>query len=731
MEQLQFYVQVYENDTEAGNSIEITDYVTRFEMSRVGIAESDLPGNEPWTARLEAYGIADYTRTACFFWAQTPAGIKYYFFIRTWTYDPNNGVTAADLQYAVGLETAQFTDVLQKARPLGGRLMETKIAPSYVQFRGPDREDVINSQRGQAWGSGYNPRVNQGYIAETYGDAQELVKADTLDRAEFTIDNDEIYSRTISDEDPHTDVVLMTQQKIDATPDYAYLTPTATATDPISTERVMEEIGTGEACVVAQTPDGTWLAQWSDGFIDKADSSGGSVVRGHFGDAIGIWRRMYLIMMDGYSYLLLVRRDTGEIVATATAPFTYSKSDLTKSMETIVDTYPGPAGQTADRAFYKLHKQMSGYCGIWLENNDGVISISFCAIENTATDLFARQVKHRIRILSAQSGATTTATIQGYSMDWLSTQAQYDKNLSGTRLNATISAPAPDLFARISDAMPSWTGYNSGQPTSQTNYDYIVCLHQLAGVGQVYSQCYELAQQPNSSSVTARNIYDDINANVKFLPVPECIRREGRLNWGQSPGYDYNAVHLKIRQVWASSSGVEIYDRYLSANSSVTINNIMKPIPRTPRFTNNRVTVILGNYVNVAIGLDDDTTQRVDIWFGESVVKIPSQTIQDRIPPTTRNAIQTVMTGLVQSSKFAMKLRPYIQTTSLSLAELYRKDLEPPYDPEPVGMNELLQLNVSDFIVPTSGDENSGTVRRIRARIVPVVEYELEIFLTL
>ena len=95
MEQLQFYVQVYENDTEAGNSIEITDYVTRFEMSRVGIAESDLPGNEPWTARLEAYGIADYTRTACFFWAQTPAGIKYYFFIRTWTYDPNNGVTAA------------------------------------------------------------------------------------------------------------------------------------------------------------------------------------------------------------------------------------------------------------------------------------------------------------------------------------------------------------------------------------------------------------------------------------------------------------------------------------------------------------------------------------------------------------------------------------------------------------------------------------------------------------
>ena len=190
-------------------------------------------------------------------------------------------------------------------------------------------------------------------------------------------------------------------------------------------------------------------------------------------------------------------------------------------------------------------------------------------------------------------------------------------------------------------------------------------------------------------------------------------------------------MHLKIRQVQASSTGVQIYDRYLPANPSGTINNIMKPIPRTPGFTNHWVTVILGNYVNVAIGPDDDTTQRVDIWFGESVVKIPSQTIQDRIPPTTRNVIQTVMTGLVQSSKFAMKLRPYIQTTSLSLAELYRKDLEPPYDPEPVGMNELLQLNVSDFIVPTSGDENSGTVRRIRARIVPVVEYELEIFLAL
>lgn len=712
-----FHVVNYVGKNQPGQDILLDDYITLFEYSRKGSADGNIAANGSLFARLEAYGIPDYSNVACYFYVVSD--VIGYFFIKDWVYDKNTGVTTANLELAVAGER-QFT-AQSLAGGLAGRFTNTKPVPRYNQA------STYGTNAGRVWGTTISPTKNSstGFVADTLNEAEYLMKLDNVDTPDspLYIDPDALYSKRVADVDPHVDVIKMRARDRDSTPDVTFTYDSGNSDEISSYERVMEEIGTGDALVVSVRSliynwDGevqksfSTVAQWSDGYVQ------GSFLTG----AIGIWRK-HILVVDGNT-LKLWRRDQSTDdapVATLALPFTWTVGSKLQAVKTIIDTYPQPNGEVLDRALlvFSFPQNQSNYCGVWINNESGTPVLSLCSLPDTLTTgiFHVRQVQERLRGFGVLNG-----TAQGYSCDWYDSQFAFDQSSSGNRIAFTLpSAYTPPFIQSI---RPRWNG--SKVNGWGTYYDYIIIGYIDLAKGSV-NAVYELRQTASTVSGTRLKDTDDGSTVVWdwwFLPMQECEKTQGPLT-PSSVSSNYDTIKL-YRERRSTSVGLMLtmYESWMSGSN---IYNFSSGVLMPSYYSDALMHTVHGENVFMVMATQNPGTKICDVWFGPFIVKCPEKDTEVNAITTTRRVNNIDLRGLVQSNRLTGKLQPYKQIITLNAAKLYRST--PPEKIEWEGnLGPIKGITIAQPVEPHSGNDNYGRVKSLRARVVPTIDYELEIY---
>ena len=720
-----FHVVNYVGKNQPGQDVLLDDYITLFEYSRKGSADGNIAANGSLLARLEAYGIPDYSNVACYFYVVS--NVTGYFFIKDWVYDKNTGITTANLELAVDGER-QFT-AQSLAGGLAGRFTNTKPVPRYNQAA------TYGTNPGRAWGTTVSPTKNSstGFVADTLNEAQHLMELDNANipdpsdiYGKLYIDPDAIYSKRVADVDPHVDVIKMRARDRDRTPDVTFTYDSGNSNEISSYERVMEEIGTGDALAVSiksttydwdgdvQTYFST-VAQWSDGYVQSSFLTG----------AIGIWRK-HILVVDGNT-LKLWRRDQStndSPVATLALPFTWTVGNKMQAVKTIIDTYPQPNGEVLDRALlvFSFPQNQSNYCGVWINNESGTPVLSLCSLPDTLTTgiFHVRQVQERLRGFGVLNG-----TAQGYSCDWYDSQFAFDQSSSGNRIAYTLpSAYTPPFIQSI---RPRWNG--SKVNGWGTYYDYIIIGYVDLVKGGI-SAVYELRQTSSSVSGTRlKDTADETTMNVTswtwwFLPMQECEKTQGPLT-PSSISSNYDTIKL-YRERRLSGAGwlVTMYESWMSGSN---VYNFSSGTSLPSYYQDALLQSVHGENVFMMMATQKPGTKICDVWFGPFIVKCPEKDTEVNAITTTRRVNNIDLRGLVQSNQLTGKLQPYKQIITLNAAKLYRSP--PPEKIEWDGnLGPIRGVTIALPVVPHSGQDNYGRVKSLRARVVPTIDYELEIY---